>query len=382
MVMRVAEIRLLALILALGCLALHSWAGGPSSVDPSKVSSPISFPAWNRQAAAHYLDSRELWWQSWAPAQRDHGTICISCHTVLPYVLARPVLSHALSEPAIAAPERILLDNVEKRVSHWSEMKPFYSDAEDGAGKTAQSHATEAVLNAVILTSYDKRAGQLRPITETALNAAWALQLESGDDAGGWQWQDFHLAPWESSESGYQGAALLMLEAGTAPKLFARTADQQDHFDLLRGYLQRHYAAQPVLNQIYVLWASPQVPGLLPPAQRDALVARLVGLQQADGGWRLASLDARERLDKTAPATQSDGYATGLIVLAIENYAGAKEARERGLAWLRTHQGQAGDWRAYSLNKERDPTSDIGRFMSDAATGYAVLALETSSPPR
>ncbi len=32
------------------------------------------------------LVSRELWWQGWAPAQKDHGTICISCHTVVPYV--------------------------------------------------------------------------------------------------------------------------------------------------------------------------------------------------------------------------------------------------------------------------------------------------------
>ena len=114
-----------------------------------------------------YLDSREVWWQSWPRAQKDHGTLCISCHTVVPYAMARPALSHELSETGMSPAEKTMFDSVEKRVSMWSEMVPFYSDANNGPGKTAQAHSTEAVLNAVVLASYDSRQGHLRPITRT-----------------------------------------------------------------------------------------------------------------------------------------------------------------------------------------------------------------------
>lgn len=370
---------IVASVVLAGCAAgLCWWSATP--VHGASDSSASGSVNWNRQAAASYLDSREVWWQSWPRAQKDHGTLCISCHTVVPYAMARPALSRDLSESGMSATEKTMFSSVEKRVSMWSEVVPFYSDANNGPGKTAQAHSTEAVLNAVVLASYDARQGHLRPITRKALEYAWALQLSSGADAGGWLWQDFHLAPWESNQSAYQGAALFAVEVGKAPDSYADEPAVRPHMERLTTYLRREYASQPLINQIYVLWASAKIPQLLTADESKALIQKIEGLQQSDGGWKLASLTQWKRLDDSLEPTESDGLATALAVLAIEesgNSAG-NESLKRGLSWLELNQQKDGNWLAASPNKLRDPESNVGRFMNDAATGYAVLAIENA----
>jgi hypothetical protein len=93
-------------------------------------------------------------------------------------------------------------------------------------------------------------------------------------------------------------------------------------------------------------------------------------------------MDERERKDESPEPEASDGYATGLAVLAMEESrtAAADPAADlvlrRGLQWLATQQQADGTWSATSINKQRDPASDAGPFMQDAATAYAALALE------
>src|SRR5215831_13819306 len=59
---------------------------------------------WDPKAAAAYLDHRMQWWIGWKKAARDHGTFCFSCHTAVPYALARPALRVTLAESAPTAP--------------------------------------------------------------------------------------------------------------------------------------------------------------------------------------------------------------------------------------------------------------------------------------
>jgi hypothetical protein len=295
------------------------------------------------------------------------------------------------------APEKVLMGNVEERVGHWSEMVPFYPDAVYGPGKAAQSRATEAVLNAVILASYDTQHGHLRPITRTAFDDAWALQEQDGENAGGWEWQDFHLAPFEYAESAYQGAAMLMMAVENTPDGYAGEPRVLPHLERLRQYLRGHYSAQPLLNQLYILWLSSKAPTLLTASERETLLNAIQSCQRSDGGWSLASLDPRSRLENykwkrlrqevkeqlvaMVKPEESDGYATGLVVLTLEESRSNVHDRtvSRGLEWLRGHQSGDGSWRTLSLNGDTDPETNIGRFMSDAATAYAVMAIESST---
>ena len=328
---------------------------------------------WDPEAAAVYLDSRQALWMEWPTAARDHGTFCVSCHSTVPYALARTVLR--ADAPGVV--ERRLLENIETRVSSWEKVRPFYSDEEYRVPKTSQSRGTEAILNALMLANRDARHGSLEETTLQAFDNLWALQVTTGKEIGSWPWLNFGLEPWETEAAQYYGAALAAIAVGIAPDGYGSTPSIQKHLALLQEYLHREGDAQHLFNRVTALWAAAVLPGGLDSIQWQATIDEALRRQQEDGGWSLVSLGMFERKDGTPLDTRSDGYATGLVVYTLQRVGmGADDPRlNKGLTWLRRNQNADGSWNAFSLNKARDPDSNRGRFMKDVATAYAVLAL-------
>jgi squalene-hopene/tetraprenyl-beta-curcumene cyclase len=350
-----------------------AWAGA----DPAE---------WRPAEAAKYLDQRVQTWFAYAPANRGEGatkTTCVSCHTMLPFALARPVLRQRTGGGMPTEAEKKLLAQTRKRVENWKDLDSasyalLYSFDDQ---KKKESWGTEAVVNAVLLAIDDRYEGRSAPsdVTRQAFANLWKTQIQDGDHKGVWDWLDFGYEPWEAKGSRYFGAALAALAVGTAPGYYPAgvNPDTEAQIKLLRGYLKDRLPAQNLYNRAFALWASTALDGILSPSGQKEIIGQLWDKQQADGGWSLSALGPFTRRDGTAQETTSDGYATGLVVHVLLTAGVPKDDARlaKGLGWLKSNQAATGEWRGVSVNKNRDPATHVGKFMSDAGTAYAVLAL-------
>ena len=350
---------------------------------------------WDKRGAARYLDQRGDEWYRFSSANRGEGktaTSCISCHSLLPYAMARPALRRIASDHEATKWEARVLEQTKRRVANWSqldepEFQLFYDFNED---KKKQSRGTESILNALVLALEDRFQGRREASAETqdALAILWSTQLREGPQKGAWNWLNFGLEPWESTQGTYMGACLAAIAVGSVAEnqsavAAATAARAKEGVTELRAYLKTNLAVQNLHNKIWLLWASSAMDGLLTPAEKSRLVDEILARQQSNGGFSLGSLGDFTHVEIKSPPTTPDAYATGLALHALQLAACAKDDPRiaRGLAWLRAHQDPTGAWRAASVNKVRAPEStnpakaNVGKFMWDAATGYAVLAL-------
>jgi hypothetical protein len=244
-----------------------------------------------------------------------------------------------------------------------------------------QVYGAQVVLASLVLAIDDAPRGRLSAEGEQAFARLWSVQLNSGPERGAWLWSDFDLDPWETKDSAYYGAALAALATGLAPANYQARPEIQQNVAALRAYLCDRAPTQPLHNRLFLLWASSKLRDLLPEADTQALLDELWRKQEVDGGWTLQALGPWKPRDKAPAAVGSNSYATALVTLAAEQ-AGVRPWQAglaKALAWLRHHQDpRGGYWAADSMNHQHDAGTIPEKFMSDAATGYATIALLTA----
>jgi len=335
---------------------------------------PAFCQEWNAHLAEQYMDSRQKEWIAW-PIAMHSGVACVSCHTGLTYLIARPALRHSLGEksgPTLY--ESVLVDSMRATVIRTDSNDLF-------AGLKGpivdQVYGAQVVLGSLVIAMDDATRGKMSPEGEKAFERMWSIQLKEGADKGGWNWSDFDLDPWETKDSAYYGVALAALATGLAPAGYQARPEIRDNVAAMTAYLRAGAKTQSLHNKLFLLWASSKLHGLLSDAEKQAILDELWRKQEPDGGWTMQSAGQWKKRDAAAPAIGSNSYITALAAYCTQQ-AGVQPSQaglSKALAWLRTHQTAQGYWAAESMNHKHEAGTMPEKFMSDAATGYATAAM-------
>jgi squalene-hopene/tetraprenyl-beta-curcumene cyclase len=328
---------------------------------------------WSPRRAADYLDARQKQWFEWPPAKSVGGP-CVSCHTGVTYLLARPALRRALGENQPTPYETGLTDALRARIDRTladllkTRKEPLAS----------QEIGVEAVFSALFLNIEKPAPPQSSSFAQRALERLWSLQIQDGKAKGAWGWFEFNAAPYEMPGSRFFGASLAAMAVGSTPPDYRGREEIKLRIAELAAYFDRERQTQPLHSRLMLLWASTQLPEALADPARRAIIDEALRKQQPDGSWTNADLGPwAARPDAPSP-TEVDTYATAFTTFTLEQ-AGvplSNAKMTRALAWLRSHQDREGGyWPAVSMNKRYEAGSMQARFMQDAATAFAALAL-------
>jgi squalene-hopene/tetraprenyl-beta-curcumene cyclase len=331
---------LLACFVSLCAAARLSLGGEPAK---SKPDEPLA-RQFSLEKARDALDAISTHWID------QHK--CASCHTIYPYLIARPALKDSGAQDKIRA-------FVEKRAANFDSGKKEDKPRGD----------TEIVATAATLAINDARTtGKLHPLTRQTLDRIWTLQQPDGS----WNWYKCGWPPFELDD--YWGAVFAAVGVGHAPEGYAETEKAKSGLKKLRDYLKK--TPPPNLHhKAWLLWASLKLDGLLSKEDQQKAIKELLALQREDGGWSLASMaewtgQAGPVDGKKAP---SDGYGTGLVVYVLREAGvpASDKAIQRGVSWIKANQRESGQWYTHSLNESEH------NYIAHAGTAFAVLALQS-----
>ena len=325
------------------------------------------------EMAARYLDSAALNWQ------KTHA--CTACHTMMPYMMARPALNGLSPQSA--------------------EVRQFFEEVAAGKREAMPDYTCKDVDGAVAIGVASAMAindrgttAKLHPLTRHALDRMWMLQRADG----GWEWPFRDTPPLKLNE--HYGVTLAAIGAGMAPDDYANTPAAKAGLDGVRRFLTRTKAVS-LHQRAMTLWASVYVDRLLTADAKAEIVSNLMTVQRPDGGWSLASLvdntddpslkESERAINAKAEtgygteflayvgrdvdyksSLASDGYATGFVIYVVRQTGlPASDVRlQRGIAWLKSNQRESGRWFTPSQAWHKQ------NLISNAGTAYAVLALE------
>jgi squalene-hopene/tetraprenyl-beta-curcumene cyclase len=312
---------------------------------------------WSPEAAARYLDGRQKEWFSWKPAMSADGP-CVSCHTGMTYLLARPALRRRLKESQPTMYEVGLLDRLRTKV---------------GEKPTGALQGVETIFAAMFLSREDATK-TMSAHSQKAFDQLWGLQNSEGSSKGGWRWYAANLDPWENAESGRYGASLAAVALTQAPAEYRDTPKVREQAAALNAYLMDAVDSRRLHDRLALLLARAFVSDSL----RQSIAADALSKQQPDGGWTIESLGPWMAHADAPPSSGSNAYATAFTTFALlrGGVTASDPKLAKALTWLQSHQDPStGAWAAVSMNKRYPEGSMESRFMQDAATAFASLAL-------
>lgn len=302
--------------------------------------------------AANFLDHYAVEW-----SERNG---CATCHTNVPALMARPFITSVPSGPAMSQIRASLLNYLEKR-----------------RARVDQTAIAFLIPGVIALAINDAESGRaLDPRVADLLD--FLYQHQSSD--GSWPYPDNpEFVPFLERDAGYM-AILMALAAGYTPKYFDERPKARHGLKLLKTFL-RGKASNSLHSQAVLLWASARLPELLRADQKTAIENALVSHQNPDGGWTLAALGDWPRHDGAAndAHSPSDGYATGLVSLALceRGYSEGSAAIQKSISWLDHNQRVSGRWYTRSLFSDH-----FRNYLSNMATSYDVMALHACHKSR